>query len=227
MRKPLRFVVLAVVVGSGGAITLAWAQQPAPPAAPAAPATRPAVATEDTPPTATAGPNGPDREDRLERSQDPGVWDARTYAPRAMGEFGRSRRRMRVGQMKGLQGAVEKLKTAKEGPEKEAATKELTQLLDKSFTRDLERREHEVAEIETRIKKLREQIDKRKKAKDEIINLRLKTIVNETQGLGFPGSLGFEHGEMLPGQMNGIGWAVPQAIPPFSVTPPAEQPEQP
>ena len=127
--------------------------------------------------------------------------------------------------MKGLQAALEKLKTAKVGPEKEAATKELTQLLDKSFTRDLERREHEVAEIETRIKKLREQIDKRKQAKDEIISLRLKTIINETQGLGFPGPVGFEHGDMPPGQMGGIGWAFPPGQ--YGVTPPAEQPDQP
>ena len=36
--------------------------------------------------------------------------------------------------------------------------------------------------------RLREQIERRKKAKDEIVGLRLKTIVNETEGLGFPGS---------------------------------------
>jgi len=38
------------------------------------------------------------------------------------------------------------------------------------------------------VKKLRDQIEKRKKARDEIINLRLKTIVNEAEGLGFPGA---------------------------------------
>ena len=128
--------------------------------------------------------------------------------------------------MKALHTAVEKLRTAKEGPEKEAATKEVMQQLEKSFTHDLERREQEVSDIESRVKKLRDQIDKRRKAKDEIISLRLKTIINETQGLGFPGPIGFEHGDMPPGQMGGMGWAFPQGIPHYRVTP-AEQPEQP
>jgi hypothetical protein len=61
----------------------------------------------------------------------------------------------------------------------------LLQLLEQSFGRDLEHREQEVAEIESRVKKLREQIERRKKAKDEIVGLRLKTIVNEIEGLGF------------------------------------------
>jgi hypothetical protein len=86
--------------------------------------------------------------------------------------------------------AVEKLKSAKSDADKTSATNELSKLLDKSFQRDLERREHEIAQVEARVKKLRDQIEKRKKAKDDILNLRLKTIVNEADGLGFPG--GFE-----------------------------------
>jgi hypothetical protein len=79
------------------------------------------------------------------------------------------------------------LKSAKADGEKTAATKEVSELLEKSFQRDLERREKQIVEVEARVKKLRDQIEKRKKAKDEIISLRLKTIVNEADGLGFPG----------------------------------------
>jgi hypothetical protein len=86
--------------------------------------------------------------------------------------------------------AVEKLKSAKSEADKTNATNEISKLLEKSFQRDLERREHEIAQVEARVKKLRDQIEKRKKAKDDILNLRLKTIVNEADGLGFPG--GFE-----------------------------------
>jgi hypothetical protein len=89
-----------------------------------------------------------------------------------------------------LQKAVEKLKSAKNDAEKTSATSEISKLLEKSFQHDLERREHQVSDIEARVKKLRDQIEKRKKAKDEIVSLRLKTIVNEADGLGFPG--GFE-----------------------------------
>ncbi len=87
-----------------------------------------------------------------------------------------------------LRQAVEKLKSAKNDAEKTSATNEISQVLEKWFKRDLDRRENQISEIETRVKKLRDQIDKRKKAKDEIINLRLKTIINEADGLGFPGA---------------------------------------
>ncbi len=56
------------------------------------------------------------------------------------------------------------------------------------FDRDLESREKDVVELETRVKKLRDQFDKRKAAKDKIIELRLTTIQNEIDGLGFPGT---------------------------------------
>jgi seryl-tRNA synthetase len=84
--------------------------------------------------------------------------------------------------------AVEKLKSAKNDADKTSATNQISQVLEKWFKRDLQRRENQISEIETRVKKLRDQIEKRKKAKDEIINLRLKTIVNEADGLGFPGA---------------------------------------
>jgi hypothetical protein len=90
-----------------------------------------------------------------------------------------------------LHKAVEKLKSAKNDAEKTSATSEISKLLEKSFQHDLERRERQVSDIEARVKKLRDQIEKRKKAKNDIVGLRLKTIVNEADGLGFPG--GFEH----------------------------------
>jgi len=86
--------------------------------------------------------------------------------------------------------AVENLKSAKSDADKTNATNEISKLLETSFQRDFERRELEIAHVEARVKKLRDQIEKRKKAKDDILNLRLKTIVNEADGLGFPG--GFE-----------------------------------
>jgi hypothetical protein len=79
------------------------------------------------------------------------------------------------------------IRDAKTDADKEKAVKALTALLEESFARDLQRRERDVAEIEERVKKLREQIEKRRKAKDEIIALRVKTIVNELEGLDFPG----------------------------------------
>ena len=104
-----------------------------------------------------------------------------------------------------LHKAVEKLKSAKNDAEKTSATSEISKLLEKSFQHDLERREQRVSDIEARVKKLRDQIEKRKKAKDDIVSLRLKTIVNEADGLGFPG--GFERDwEVIEGPAGAMGF---------------------
>ncbi|MDB5342762.1 MAG: hypothetical protein JWP89_1139 [Schlesneria sp.] len=90
-------------------------------------------------------------------------------------------------QLQAMQAAKEKLKKA----QNEAARKEATDVIQKSlikqFEQDLAQREKELAAAEERLKTLRQQLDKRKLAKDEIITLRLKTIVNNAEGLGFPG----------------------------------------
>jgi hypothetical protein len=89
-------------------------------------------------------------------------------------------------QLQALQAAKAKLKK----PQNEAARKEATdfiqQSLIKQFDQDLAHREKDLAAAEERLKSLRQQLDKRRQAKDEIVTLRLKTIVNNAEGLGFP-----------------------------------------
>ncbi len=97
-----------------------------------------------------------------------------------------------------LNTVIETLKSSGSQEEKDAAAKTLADLLAKQFNRDLERREKEVAELEERVKKLREQVTKRKGAKDDIIKLRLTTITNEAAGLGFPAT-----GERGPREFGG------------------------
>jgi len=86
-----------------------------------------------------------------------------------------------------LNGLIKQLRDAKVDPAKQAAMKSIKQLLERAFDRDISRREDQVSEIESRVRMLREQIEKRKKAKDDIVSLELKTILNEAEGLGFPG----------------------------------------
>ena len=89
------------------------------------------------------------------------------------------------------QAALAALRAEDRTPEQKTAAKEaLAKLIEKQFARDLETREKEVAELETRTKKLRQQLDKRKTAKAEIIALRLQTLQNEIDGLGFPSTEG-------------------------------------
>jgi hypothetical protein len=87
---------------------------------------------------------------------------------------------------KKLQAAVQSLKTGKDEAARKAAADVIQQQLTTQFESDLKQREKELAEVEQRVKTLREQLDKRKSAQAEIINLRLQTLVNEANGLGFP-----------------------------------------
>lgn len=89
-------------------------------------------------------------------------------------------------EQKELKGLIETLNSDKPAEKKAEAKKQLQALLEKQFSRDVERREKEVAELEERVKKLRDQLDKRKTAKEKIIGLRVDTIQNEADGLGFP-----------------------------------------
>jgi hypothetical protein len=188
MHKSLRFLAAACLISGGCWLTSAWGQSPAhspsPDVAVPPPAGAVAVPDDGQPGQNSYGVDGVRPQGAFERPNDGGMGSGL-----GMG-FGRGRRRGGEGLKEALafQAAVERLKSAKEGKEKDTAKNELLQLLEQSFTRDLEHREQEVADIESRVKKLREQIDRRKKAKDEIVGLRLKTIVNETEGLGFPGS---------------------------------------
>ncbi len=94
--------------------------------------------------------------------------------------------------------------------EKELGRKQLAELLEKQFTRDFDTREKDVLELETRVQKLREQLNKRKAAKEKIIELRMTTIQNEIDGLGFPGG-----GGVVPGG----GFTAPAYIPGSSFAP--------
>jgi len=49
----------------------------------------------------------------------------------------------------------------------------------------LENRETELTKLDERLSKLRAQLDRRRKAKTDIIQLQVKVLVNEAEGLGF------------------------------------------
>ncbi|MFO0425646.1 MAG: hypothetical protein ACK526_03690 [Planctomyces sp.] len=88
---------------------------------------------------------------------------------------------------KKLQEGIALLKSAKDDESRKSATAIIQEQLNSQFDRDVEQREKELVEVEQRVKTLREQLDKRKSLRDDIIGLRLKTIQNDAEGLGFPG----------------------------------------
>ena len=98
--------------------------------------------------------------------------------------------------MQKLQAAIQQLKNGGDDAARTAATETIQQQLTTQFEADLKQREKELAEVEQRVKSLREQLDKRKAAQADIINLRLQTLINDANGLGFPDT-GFAAGEPM------------------------------
>ena len=71
--------------------------------------------------------------------------------------------------------------------QKANAKQEIEALLIKYFDEDIETRQAKITEIEQRIAKLKTQLQKRRAAKSELVQLQMKLIENEAAGLGFFG----------------------------------------
>jgi DNA repair exonuclease SbcCD ATPase subunit len=79
---------------------------------------------------------------------------------------------------------MHQLREVAEQAKKTELTKQLETAITKSFDDDMKSRETELAGLEDRLKKLKDQIERRRKAKADIIQLELKVLVNEAEGLG-------------------------------------------
>lgn len=86
--------------------------------------------------------------------------------------------------MQAVNKAVAALRAAEGEDAKAKATAQLSEAFDKYFEDDMKRRAAELAKIEARVKKLRSQLEKRAANKQEIINLQIKVLENEADGLG-------------------------------------------
>lgn len=113
---------------------------------------------------------------------------------------------------------------------KQQATETLGKLLGEYFDSDMQRRQADLEKVKQRVAKLEELLSKRQAAKQEIVDLQLKTMVNESEGLGFfsppapgqPGAINDPFDPQLPmanpvpgsGMMPGMPgmWPAPQAV---------------
>lgn len=87
-----------------------------------------------------------------------------------------------------------KLRQADDDATRAELTDELEAKLNEYFDHDMQRREAELAKIEQRLAKLRSQLDRRRENRQEIVDLQMKVILNDAEGLGFfstsPGGFG-------------------------------------
>lgn len=118
-------------------------------------------------------------------------FDARTLTPRQTTASNK------------LQQAINKLHEAKSGAEKATAKKLLEKALDHQFAADMKRRIVELETIKQRVAKMEAMLQKRSNSKDEIIGLRLQTLVNHAEGLGW--STGLSNHQSSPGGFSRYG----------------------
>lgn len=81
--------------------------------------------------------------------------------------------------------AAEELRDAKDDEAKSKAEENLRGLLRNYFGEDMARREKELEAMQNRLKKLQEQLAKRRDKMQEIVDLQIKVLTNEADGLGF------------------------------------------
>jgi hypothetical protein len=121
--------------------------------------------------------------------------------------------------------AAKALVDAEDEDDREDAQRELNELLDGYFEEDMERREEELANVERRVKELRELLERRREKKDEIIRLQVEVLRNEADGLGFfsaesAGGPQHQYGLLFsPQPVPAV--AFPPTHPPVPGTPPA------
>jgi hypothetical protein len=89
------------------------------------------------------------------------------------------------------------LSEARDEKKKAEITKQLESVVGDMFDMDMKGRDAELSTLEARLKKLHEQLDRRRQARGEIIQLEVKVLMNEAAGLGFssqgrPGDFGLQ-----------------------------------
>lgn len=100
----------------------------------------------------------------------------------------------------GLANAMSDYRRAQSDAAKAAAQKKLPEVLAKYFDADMKVREANLQKVEAQVKALRSQFDKRASKKQEILDLQLKLVQNESEGLGFFG--------ISPGHQGNTGYDI-------------------
>jgi len=94
------------------------------------------------------------------------------------------------------------LSLAEASDEKKGEAKQkIETLLNSYFDKDFAARQAKITEIEQRVAKLKVQLEKRRAAKSELVQLQMKLIENEAAGLGFFGTDDAGRNERVMGMM--------------------------
>ncbi len=89
-------------------------------------------------------------------------------------------------QMAKFQEAMNAYKNAESESDKSAAKKTIHDLLSEQYDNSLSRYEEHLNELEKKIESMREQLARRRSAKEAVVELKLDMVISEADGLGWP-----------------------------------------
>jgi hypothetical protein len=95
--------------------------------------------------------------------------------------------------------AYQAYQAAADDAAKSKASTELKANLEKQYDLFVEGQKKQIEDLEARLAKLREQLDKRRAAKERVVELKLQMVLSQAEGLGFPDS-GYPNGATMFGQ---------------------------
>ncbi len=104
---------------------------------------------------------------------------------------------------------VKKIKEAESEEVKLELKEEVKSLLEAKYDAYLDHHEAPLIELEERLVKLREEFEQRKKAKEDLVKLRLDTVWYDAIGLGWPDN---QRGNSVFGLSNSTRWNVPANV---------------
>ena len=87
-----------------------------------------------------------------------------------------------------LSKAIAQLKASETESDRENAEDAMRSALSEDYDASLDKYEEYLEQMEAKIKQLKNQLEKRRQAKMELVDLRLQMLVNEANGLGWPNS---------------------------------------
>jgi len=95
--------------------------------------------------------------------------------------------------------AYQAYQAAADDAAKSKASAELKANLEKQYDLFVEGQKKQIEDLEARLAKLTEQLDKRRAAKERVVELKLQMVLSQAEGLGFPDN-GYPNGATMFGQ---------------------------
>lgn len=118
------------------------------------------------------------------RSTRPAVTIPSIQSAKGIANFGTTNRRNSW--KNPMQDAVEKLRDAEDGDDREEAEMALRELLEEQYDLFLEANEEQIKQLQERLDNLKDQLKRRRQAKNKMVDLEMQSVIYESEGLIWP-----------------------------------------